>query len=108
MYSKLRQELELHKGYHHSDVAVVLDNQAKMYHSTLILLLLLFGSFAILRYSLDPKRYKEAEELYNKALDLKKTTLGPKHTFTAITQDQLATLLVKLGRYEEAEKLYHR
>lgn len=55
---------------------------------------------------MDPNTYEKAEEYFKQALEIKKEALGADHAFTAITQDHLAQLLCKSGRYEEAEDLY--
>jgi len=86
LYNKLYVLLQ---EYHSqkSDVAVALENRAKLYAE-------------------NPGTYKEAEQAYRQALEIKIKTLGELHADTAITKDHLAQLLVKCERYAEAEQLY--
>jgi tetratricopeptide (TPR) repeat protein len=53
-------------------------------------------------------RFKEAERLYRRALDIREKTLGKEHPDTITTLDNLARVLDDKGDYEEAEKLYRR
>ena len=50
-------------------------------------------------------RYKEAEPLFQSALEIRKTALGKYHPDTADTIHNLALLYRSQGRYEEAEPL---
>lgn len=98
MYERLKQR----RDQNNSEIAIALDNLAKLYPSILAYIYLI-----IIRFALDQKTYTEAEESYRKALEIKKQTLGAGHVYTAITQDHLAQLLVKCQRLDEAELLYH-
>lgn len=86
-YEKVLDILKAQRGSLHSDVAVALDNLAKL-------------------YSLDPNTYDKAKDYFKQALEIKKEALGPDHAFTAITQDHLAQLLCRCNSYDEAEELY--
>jgi Tetratricopeptide repeat len=51
--------------------------------------------------------FDEAETAYKEALEIKCHSLGTDHVYTAITQDHLAQLFVRRGKFSEAEPLYH-
>ncbi len=51
------------------------------------------------------RRYDEAEPLYQRALAIRKKTLGPGHPHTATTLNNLEQLYRAEGRNEEAERL---
>ncbi len=51
---------------------------------------------------------QEAELLFEQALALQTKALGSEHFQVALTIDDLATTLVDLGKYPEAETLYRR
>ncbi|KAJ5147913.1 hypothetical protein N7526_001265 [Penicillium atrosanguineum] len=53
-------------------------------------------------------RLKEAEEMYRRALAGKEKVLGPDHTSTLITVNNLGNLYSNQGKLEEAEKIYQR
>ncbi len=53
-------------------------------------------------------RDQEAEPLFRQALALQTEALGWEHYQVALTIDDLATTMVKLGKYPEAETLYLR
>jgi len=53
-------------------------------------------------------RYDEAEPLFQRALDIYETALGPDHPDTATSLNNLATLYYSQGRYGEAEPLLQR
>ncbi len=53
-------------------------------------------------------RYKTAEPLHRRALEISKRALGKDHPDTATTLNNLASLLHVTGRYKEAEPLYRR
>ena len=53
-------------------------------------------------------RYKEAEPLYQRALEIYERVLGSDHPDTATTLSNLADLYDCQGRYEKAESLYQR
>ena len=52
-----------------------------------------------------PRRYVEAEKLYNEVLDIRQRLLGHDHPQVAASLLSLASLLGDQGRYEQAEKL---
>ncbi|GEM_PF-3967358 len=82
------EALELRKelfGENHPDVALSLNNLAKLYFSQ--------------------GRYSEAEPLYFEALELAQEVLGEQHSLVATIKDNLAKLYLKEGRYSEAEAL---
>ena len=54
------------------------------------------------------KRYKEAEPLYRKALEINKNVYGEEHPTTAGSFNNLAALLKTTGNYNEAEPLYRK
>ncbi|NDY74971.1 tetratricopeptide repeat protein, partial [Desulfobacter hydrogenophilus] len=53
-------------------------------------------------------KYEEAEPLYQRALKIRETVLGPDHPSVATTLNNLAGLYESQGKYEEAEPLYQR
>ena len=53
-------------------------------------------------------KYKEAEPLYRKAIEIDKRTVGEEHPFYASLLNNLANLLNRMGQYEEAEPLYRQ
>ena len=53
-------------------------------------------------------RYAEAEPLYERALAVRETALGPEHSDVAQSLSGLAILYVAQGRYAEAEPLHER
>ena len=115
-YEKVLEILKNQRGNMHSDVAVALDNLAKLYlfvkiseHFLLFLhpsSPLFFHLLTLLIYALDTKTLGKAELYFKEALAIKIEALGDDHAFTAITQDHLAQLLSRCSRYEEAEELY--
>ncbi len=54
---------------------------------------------------LDRTRYREAEQLFREALQIRRRTLGPDHYFTAEAINNLGVCLGIQGRYDEAEPL---
>jgi tetratricopeptide (TPR) repeat protein len=56
----------------------------------------------------DQDRYKEAEELYERALAGSEKALGPEHTSTLDTVSNLGNLYAKQDRLAEAEAMYER
>ncbi len=53
-------------------------------------------------------RYREAEPLYQRALEIKEQQLGALHPNTATSLNNLASLYQDQGKYAEAEPLYQR
>jgi len=53
-------------------------------------------------------RYKEAEPLYRRAIEIDEKTLGKDHPSVAIDYNNLALLFQAQGKYGEAEPLYRR
>ena len=53
-------------------------------------------------------KYAEAEPLYQRALRITETALGPDHPSVAIRLNNLALLYKTQGKYAEAEPLYQR
>jgi tetratricopeptide (TPR) repeat protein len=53
-------------------------------------------------------RTAEAEQLYQRALQLKEKLLGPEHPDVAITLNNLATLRISQLRFAEAATMYQR
>ncbi|PSN58929.1 TPR-like protein [Corynespora cassiicola Philippines] len=53
-------------------------------------------------------RLKEAEAMYNRALQGYEETLGPKHTSTLDTVNNLGLLYTNQGRLDKAEAMYNR
>ncbi|KAJ0413077.1 Tetratricopeptide repeat-domain-containing protein [Aspergillus carlsbadensis] len=56
----------------------------------------------------DQGKLKEAEEMYQQALAGKEKALGPKHTSTLDTVNNLGTLYSAQGKLKEAEEMYQR
>jgi tetratricopeptide (TPR) repeat protein len=56
----------------------------------------------------DLHRDKDAEPLLKRALALQKQALGPDHYQVALTLEDLAGVLDRLGNYPEAERFYSR
>ena len=50
----------------------------------------------------------EAEELYREALATKRRAHGPRHPGVAETLHNLASLVWRSGRHDEAERWFHR
>jgi len=53
-------------------------------------------------------RYKEAEPLYRRAIEIDEKTLGKDHPSVAIDYNNLALLFQAQGKYDEAEPFYRR
>ncbi len=53
-------------------------------------------------------KYAEAEPLYQRALGIYETALGPEHPYVATGLNNLAGLYHTQGKYAEAEPLYQR
>ena len=53
-------------------------------------------------------KYAEAEPLYQRALGIYETALGPEHPYVATGLNKLALLYPTPGKYAEAEPLYQR
>ncbi|CAH0020139.1 unnamed protein product [Clonostachys rhizophaga] len=53
-------------------------------------------------------RLKEAEDMYNRALQGKEKAWGPEHTSTLDTVNNLGFLYANQSRWKEAEDMYHR
>ncbi|MEG3949160.1 tetratricopeptide repeat protein, partial [Microcoleus sp. SVA1_A4] len=86
-FQKFAKELAK-KVVDHPDTATSLNNLAVLYEST--------------------RRYREAEELYERSLSIGEQQLGANHPDTATSLNNLAALYYAMGRYEEAEPLYVR
>ncbi|KAH6985405.1 hypothetical protein EDB80DRAFT_224855 [Ilyonectria destructans] len=56
----------------------------------------------------DQGKFKEAEEMYERALQGKEKALGPHHTSTLRTVNNLGNLYLGQGRFKEAEEMYKR
>ena len=56
----------------------------------------------------DQGKYKEAEQLYQRALTIYEKALGPQHPYTQQIRQNYATLLRAMGRNEEAKQLEER
>ncbi|KAH6881067.1 hypothetical protein B0T10DRAFT_609259 [Thelonectria olida] len=56
----------------------------------------------------DQGKFKEAEEMYERALEGYKKTLGPDHTSTLDTVNNLGLLYSDQGKFKEAEEMYER
>jgi serine/threonine protein kinase len=52
-------------------------------------------------------RYEDAERFYLRALEQRRTVLGPGDVEVAETLDHLGALYRRVGRYREADSLYH-
>jgi CHAT domain-containing protein/tetratricopeptide (TPR) repeat protein len=55
-----------------------------------------------------PDPYAAARALFERALRIKETALGPRHTSVAVTLTSLANVLSHLKQWDEAEPLYER
>ena len=53
-------------------------------------------------------RYAEAEKNLLHALELSRTSAGPKHAETLTKMNNLAYLYSRLGRYRDSEQLYKK
>jgi tetratricopeptide (TPR) repeat protein len=53
-------------------------------------------------------RYVEAEQLYQRALEIQVKALGPEHPSVALTLNNLAELFIVQGRYADAMSLFRR
>ncbi|KAH7119384.1 hypothetical protein B0J13DRAFT_532484 [Dactylonectria estremocensis] len=56
----------------------------------------------------DQGKFKEAEEMYERALEGKEKALGPHHTSTLMTVNNLGNLYSDQGKFKEAEEMYER
>ena len=79
---------EKHWGPNHSNVALILIEQATLH------------SFQ--------KKYVEAEELFKRALSIQEKTIGTEHPDTCGTLNGLALLYDGTARYDEAEALHQK
>jgi len=75
-------------GNDHPDVAVTLNHQADLYLAT--------------------ADAAAAEPLYRRALEIQENSFGRDHPSVTITLSDLADLTTRLGRYEEAHRLFLR
>ncbi|KAH7124926.1 hypothetical protein B0J13DRAFT_628227 [Dactylonectria estremocensis] len=57
---------------------------------------------------LDQGKFKEAEEMYERALEGYEKALGPDHTSTLNTVNNLGNLYNVQGKFKEAEEMYER
>lgn len=53
-------------------------------------------------------RYKEAEKINWRVIELRKTLLGPENSSTLTSMNNLAGVLFDQGKYEEAEEMHRR
>jgi tetratricopeptide (TPR) repeat protein len=51
-------------------------------------------------------KYKEAEEMYRRSLELYKSVFGPTHSDTLASMNDLGLVLQRLGRYAESEEMH--
>lgn len=51
-------------------------------------------------------KYKEAEEMYRRSLELYTSVFGPTHSDTLASMNNLANVLDDLGKYDEAEEVH--
>jgi tetratricopeptide (TPR) repeat protein len=72
----------------HADVGLSLHNLAKLYH--------------------DQGRYKEAENLYQRALTIRERAIGAEHPHNVYTLNSLAQFLLEQGQLERGEELCRR
>ncbi|KAH7116610.1 hypothetical protein B0J13DRAFT_514290 [Dactylonectria estremocensis] len=56
----------------------------------------------------DQGKFKEAEEMYERALEGKEKALGPHHTSTLMTVNNLGLFYWDQGKFQEAEEMYER
>ncbi|KAH6975787.1 hypothetical protein EDB80DRAFT_900003 [Ilyonectria destructans] len=56
----------------------------------------------------DQGKFKEAEEMYERALEGREKALGPDHTSTLDTVNNLGLLYKDQGKFKEAEEMYER
>ncbi|KAH7146805.1 hypothetical protein B0J13DRAFT_621750 [Dactylonectria estremocensis] len=56
----------------------------------------------------DQGKFKEAEEMYGRALESYEKALGPHHTSTLATVNNLGNLYSDQGKFKEAEEMYER
>ncbi len=75
-------------GPDHLNIAISLNNLAKLYH--------------------DQGRYVQAEPLFHRALAIKERALDSDHPSIAISLNNMALLYQRQGRYAEAEPLFQR
>ncbi|EFH79692.1 FxSxx-COOH system tetratricopeptide repeat protein [Ktedonobacter racemifer] len=64
--------------------------------------------FEIASYLKDRARYREAEPLYQRALQIREQQVGPDHPDVAQSLNNLANLYSDQGKYAEAEPLHQR
>ena len=62
----------------------------------------------VARLYVELARYREAEPLFKRALEIWEKFLGPDHPDLGIALNGMALLYVTLGRYGEAEHLFQR
>jgi tetratricopeptide (TPR) repeat protein len=56
----------------------------------------------------DQGKYEAAEEMHQRALELKERVLGPEHPSTLTSMYNLAGVLRDQGKYEAAEEMHRR
>ncbi|OBS65679.1 hypothetical protein A6R68_05752 [Neotoma lepida] len=96
------EDLEKTSGHDHPDVATMLNILALVYRlvaATLNNLAVLYGKRG---------KYKEAEPLCKRALEIREKVLGKDHPDVAKQLNNLALLCQNQGKYEEVEYYYQR
>lgn len=67
---------------------------------------ILMSKIACLYRAVDPTRWRDARELYEGALEIKKRALGPRDLEVAHTLNELGCLLSRMQLYAEADKRF--
>ncbi|KAG7274638.1 hypothetical protein CRUP_009681 [Coryphaenoides rupestris] len=92
------EDLEKSSGHTHPDVATML-NILALVAATLNNLAVLYGKRG---------KYKEAEPLCKRALEIREKVLGTEHPDVAKQLNNLALLCQNQGKYQEVERYYER
>uniref|UniRef100_A0A8C9TXH4 Kinesin light chain n=1 Tax=Scleropages formosus TaxID=113540 RepID=A0A8C9TXH4_SCLFO len=102
------EDLEKTSGHDHPDVATMLNILALVYRSKIYVHLWILAATLNNLAVLYGKRgkYKEAEPLCKRALEIREKVLGKYHPDVAKQLNNLATCYLKQGKYKDAESLY--
>ncbi|XP_016335363.1 kinesin light chain 1-like isoform X2 [Sinocyclocheilus anshuiensis] len=103
------EDLEKSSGHSHPDVATMLNILALVYRSHIHLTLSVAATLNNLAVLYGKRgKYKEAEPLCKRALEIREKVLGTDHPDVAKQLNNLALLCQNQGKYQEVEQYYER